>query len=650
MKRKIIILLSCCLISINLVIAQKSKIVLTIGDKKITKSEFERIYKKNNTSTVYDNKSVEEYLELFINYKLKVFEAERLGYDTAQSFLKELNGYREKLVEPYLKDEEIYEEFTKKAYERSKTEVNVSQILVRLNNNASQDDTLKAYERIMQIRERIVNGESFDEVARDASEDPSGQTKGGQMRWFNAFRVEYPFEEAAYKIPVGEISMPFRTTYGYHIIRINSYRPARGKIKMAHIMVRTTGDPIEETSNLKAKIDEYYKMLQNGENFADVAREYSEDINSGKIGGELKPLESGVLPDSIDDVIFSLKDSGDYTEPIQTEYGWHIFQLYRKIPVGTIEEIKPIVEKVSKRSDIELAISKANVKKIKKENNFIEYKDNLDKISEIIDSSVYKGDWDFAAAKNLIEPIFKIGNMEYLQKDLAEFISKSKYSANYSFDYIVYLKYNEFVDANVLKFKKSTLEDKFPELRYLMQEYHDGILLFNLTDNVVWSKAVKDTVGLEEFFEKNRLGKYVWQQRVDVSIYTILDSTLIEKTKKLASMRAKKEISKEELIAGLCPVDSIACVEIEDNLYEEKDNELIEKITWEKHASEVFQLEDKSVLVFINNILEPEPKLLSDVRGLVTADYQTYLEKEWIKELRNNYTIEVNKKVLKKVK
>lgn len=650
MKRTIIILITCLIFNYTFSQKDGDKVLLTIDDNKITKAEFERIYKKNNTSTVYDSKSAEEYLELFINYKLKVMEAERLGYDTVESFVKELNGYREHLIKPYLEDNIIKERYLKEAYERTKTEVNASHILVRFPTaNPRPEDTLKAYEKISEIRERIIAGEPFEEVARESSEDPSAKSNGGNLRWFTAFRMAYEFEDASYNLPVGELSMPIKTQYGYHIIKVNDKRQSKGKIKLAHIMIRTTRDSEEEVKKAREKINECYELLKNGQEFGDVAKKYSEDQSSARNGGKLRWLNSGVLADSLEAILYNMSDSGEYTEPMLLDFGWHIFQFLEKQPVDTYEEIKQDLKQSLNRNPRNKLIEKEKIETIKKENNFIEYKNNLENLLEIIDSSIYTDDWDYTVSEGLIEPIFKLGGEEYLQKDLAEYISRGKYRKYMSFDDILNRKFNEFVEKKVIAFEKSTIEDKYPELKHLLKEYHDGILLFNLTDSTIWSKAIKDTTGLEEFYE-NKKTNYMWEERVDASIYTIADSSLTDIAKKLALMRARKEISKEILISELCPVDSINCVDIEDNKFEKNDNELIDKLVWEKFNSKIFVVDDKIILVVINSVLEPAPKLLNEAKGLITADYQTYLDNEWVKELRNKYNIVVNRKVLKKIK
>ncbi len=651
MNRIIIILITSFLIS-NYTFSQKGgdKVLLTINDNEITKAEFERIYKKNNTSAVYDSKSVEEYLELFINYKLKVMEAERLGYDTVETFIKELDGYREHLIKPYLENNMIRERYLKEAYERTKTEVNASHILVRFqSNNPTPEDTLAAYKRITEIRQRIVDGEPFEEAARESSDDPSAKSNGGNLRWFNAFRMVYEFENAAYKIPVGELSMPFRTDYGYHIVKVNDKRPSKGKIKLAHIMIRTNKDSEEEVEKSRERIDECYELLKSGQEFGEVARKYSEDNSSARNGGVLRWLNSGILADSLENILYSMSDSGEYSEPMLLDFGWHIFQFLAKQPVGTYEEVKPDLEKKLDRNPRNKLIEKEKIETIKKENNFIEYKSNLENLVEILDSSIYEGEWDYTVSDGLIEPIFTMGGKEYLQKDLAEYISRGKYRKHLSFEYIVNSKYDEFVEKKIVAFEKSTLEGKYPELRNLLKEYHDGILLFNLTDSVIWSKAIKDTTGLEEFY-KSRKTNYMWEERVDASIYTLADSSLIDAARKLALMRAREEISKDVLISELCSNDSAVCVEIEDNKFEKNDNELIDKLVWEEFSNEIFDVDDKILLIVINSVLEPEPKQLDEARGLITADYQTYLDNEWVKELRNKYNIVVNRKVLKKIK
>jgi peptidyl-prolyl cis-trans isomerase SurA len=628
---------------------QEDEIILSIGDHEITRGEFERIYQKNNSSAVYDNKSVEEYLDLFINFKLKVIEAENLGYDTVKSFINELAGYREQLAKPYFEDKEYHEELLKEAYERTRNEVSASHILIRLEKDAAPKDTLLAYQKIMDIRKRILAGEPFAEVARATSDDPSAKTNAGYLGWFSAFQMIYPFENVAYNTEVGKISMPLRSRYGYHIVKVEGKRESPGSIRAAHIMVYASKDDPELRAEGEKKINECYERLKNGENFADLAAEYSDDKNTSSKGGDLNWIRSGIIPDDLESKIFSLKDSGDYTEPLPTSYGFHIFMLIGKKPLESFEELKPELEKKLARDSRGKQNEKLLVDRIKNENNFRLYRENLQPVIDVLDESIYDGTWDTSFAAELINPVISFGNRDYSQKEFAGFIAaKKQYNKAYTLNDIINERLEQFINEKAIEYEKSMLEVKHPEFKNLMDEYHDGILLFNLTDDMVWSKAVKDTAGLLEFYEKNK-NNYMWGDRINLSIYTFEDENLLKKVISIARKRAKKPISVLAVQTSLCGSDTIKCIQIEDKKLEKDDDSLNKEILWQKGYSLQQKAGDKMKVFWVNDIIPPEPKKLNETKGLVTADYQTYLEKEWIKSLRNKYEIVVHEDVLDKI-
>jgi peptidyl-prolyl cis-trans isomerase SurA len=628
---------------------QEDEIILSIGDHEITRGEFERIYQKNNSSAVYDNKSVEEYLDLFINFKLKVIEAENLGYDTVKSFINELAGYREQLAKPYFEDKEYHEELLKEAYERTRNEVSASHILIRLEKDAAPKDTLLAYQKIMDIRKRILAGEPFAEVARATSDDPSAKTNAGYLGWFSAFQMIYPFENVAYNTEVGKISMPLRSRYGYHIVKVEGKRESPGSIRAAHIMVYASKDDPELRAEGEKKINECYERLKNGENFADLAAEYSDDKNTSSKGGDLNWIRSGIIPDDLESKIFSLKDSGDYTEPLPTSYGFHIFMLIGKKPLESFEELKPELEKKLARDSRGKQNEKLLVDRIKNENNFRLYRENLQPVIDVLDESIYDGTWDTSFAAELINPVISFGNRDYSQKEFAGFIAaKKQYNKAYTLNDIINERLEQFINEKAIEYEKSMLEVKHPEFKNLMDEYHDGILLFNLTDDMVWSKAVKDTAGLLEFYEKNK-NNYMWGDRINLSIYTFEDENLLKKVISIARKRAKKPISVLAVQTSLCGSDTIKCIQIEDKKLEKDDDSLNKEILWQKGYSLQQKAGDKMKVFWVNDIIPPEPKRLNETKGLVTADYQTYLEKEWIKSLRDKYEIVVHEDVLDKI-
>jgi peptidyl-prolyl cis-trans isomerase SurA len=624
-------------------------VLLTIGDQPVSRSEFERIYHKNNRVDGYEQKSVEDYLELFINFKLKVLEAKNLGYDTMRSFVTELAGYREQLAKPYLQNKKVIESQIREAYDHTINEVNASHIMVKLSNNPSPADTLKAYQKIMEIRKRLMAGASFEKVAHDESDDPSAKQNDGRLGWFSAFMMVFPFENAAYHTPVGSISMPVRSKFGYHLIKVNAMRPALGEIRLAHIMTRAAKNETPDKIALaKEKIFKYYDMIKQGTSFSEVAQKYSEDAASAKTGGQMRWLKSGELPPDLEEAVYALNDSNQYTVPLQSDYGWHIFQLREKRPVGSYERMKNILEERIMSDERGKIAEQTKIAEIMKESGFVKYAENIDAVAQVMDSAVYNGTWNPAPAGDLIEPVFTIKDREYTQKDLAAFITQTKrYRKDQTLQQIARTKCEELINKELLAYESSQLDKKYPEFKYLMEEYHDGILLFNITDNEVWSKAVKDSAGLKDYFARHQ-GDYTWNERADVSVYTLKDAGKLGEVKKLAPKRYSRKWSSAEFIKMICKNDSVPCMTVTDGRYEQSDTAATGKFTWKKGSVTVSDKGRKVVIV--NAILPPSPKMLNEIRGQATADYQNYLDKEWIAKLRTKYPVTINQEVLKNVR
>lgn len=624
-------------------------ILLTIGDQPVMRSEFERIYHKNNRVDGYEQKSVEDYLDLFINFKLKVLEAKNQGYDTMRTFVTELSGYRDQLAKPYLQNRKVLESQIKEAYDHTVNEVNASHIMAKLPANPSPADTLTAFKKIMDIRKRLLAGEPFDKTAREESDDPSAKQNEGRLGWFSAFMMVFPFENAAYHTPVGSISMPVRSKYGYHLIKVNAIRPALGEIKLAHIMTRASkSESPEKIAAAKEKIFQYYDLLKKGNPFADLARKYSEDAGSAKTGGQMRWLKSGELPPDIEETVFALKDSNDYSVPLQSDYGWHIFQLQQKRPVASYEKMKSQLEERIMSDDRGKMAEQSKIAEIMKEAGFVKYTENIEAVAQVMDSSVYTGTWNPAPAGDLIEPVFKIHEREYTQNELAAYVTQTKrYRKELTLQQIVKNKCEELINKELIAYESSQLEQKYPDFKYLMEEYHDGILLFNITDNQVWSKAVKDSAGLKAYFAQHQ-GEYNWNERADVSVYALNDAGKLDQVKKLAPKRSAKKWSSAEFVKMVCQNDTVPCLSVTDGRYEQSDTAVTGKFPWKKGSVTVSNQGKKVVVV--NAILAPMPKTLQEIRGQATADYQNFLDQQWIAELRTKYPVTINQEVLKNVR
>jgi peptidyl-prolyl cis-trans isomerase SurA len=628
----------------------QDEVLLTIDGQPVMRSEFVRIYHKNNNIQGFENKTAAEYLELFINFRLKVHEALQLGFDTITSFRTELAGYREQLAEPYLQDRQLIDSMLQEAYYRTLNEVNASHIMVKLPPNPSASDTLKAYSRIMEIRKRLLAGESFEKIAREESDDPSAKINEGRLGWFSAFAMVLPFENAVYHLHIGELSLPVRSRYGYHIIRLNGERPSLGEIKLSHIMIRANrNDKKEILDKAKEKIDSCYQLLKSGSSFSDVAKKYSEDAGSAQSGGQMRWLRSGALPQEIEDIVFNLKDSGSYTTPVQSDYGWHIFRLDGKRPVASFNQMKSQLEQRIMADERGKISSESFLNALIKEYGLKQYPENISVLATLMDSSVYSGNWNSAIAGDLIEPVFTIDKREFTQNDLARYIVQTKqYRQNETLSDIVNRKCKELINKELIAFEKENLEKKYPEFRYLMEEYHDGILLFNIMDVMVWNKAISDTSGLRIYFDQHR-EDYRWKERADVSVYSLHDGSRLKLTRKLAGKRAKVNWPAAEMIKMICKQDTLPCVEIADHQYEKGESLPDHGFEWKKDFMKIVQDGTQIKVIYVNALLPPALKAFNEVRGQVTADYQNFLDKQWIETLRAKYPVVINYTVLNQI-
>lgn len=664
----------------TLLFAQKTDdpVLLTVGGENVTKSEFLKVYNKNNLKKdVIDKKSLEEYLDLYINFKLKVKEAESLGMDTVKKFITELAGYRKQLAQPYLVDKDVNDKLLQEAFDRMQWDIRASHILIKVSSTASPADTMAAYKKIMAIRDRIVKGESFAKLAVELSEDPSARdqaatgnrpfVKGnaGDLGYFTALDLVYPFETAAYNTKVGEISMPVRTDFGYHLIKVADKKAAMGKVQVAHLLITIPANSTKEDSaKLKAKIYEISDSIKAGASFEAMVKKYSDDKASAPKGGVLPWFGVNRMVPEFIVAISKLKNKGDISDPVQTTYGWHIIKFLDRKPAASVldsvkTELKSKIAKDSRSSKSKESM----VAKIKKEYNFNETDNALNDFCIVVDTipvsvksnaspiktfskdTLCYGKWTDEKYKNLSKIMFQLGDKTYTQKDFAVYL-KSK-SPNKKAESISNIKksYKQFTDDAAIDYEDSHLEAKYPEFKDLMKEYRDGILLFELTDQKVWTKAVKDTTGLASFYEKNK-NNYMWGDRVDATIYTCANPAIAKTVRKYVK---KGKLGNDEILK-LVNKDSQLNLKIESDKYSRKENDIIDTIPWVPGLSGDVTKDKSVAFVKITKLIPAEPKTLNEAKGMITADYQTYLEKEWITELKGKYPVVINKDVFSAIK
>ncbi|WP_276497818.1 peptidylprolyl isomerase [Pontibacter litorisediminis] len=519
----------------------KEPAIATLGSQPISTSEFRYVYEKNNggNDDAYTRESVADYLKLYTNFKLKVMEAESRGLDTTMAFKRELEGYKEQLAQPYLTEKSVTDQLVKEAYERMKQEVSASHILLSLAPDAAPADTLAAYNQAMELRKRAQSGEDFGKLAKEYSQDPSAADNGGKLGYFTALQMVYPFEDAAYKTAVGEVSMPVRTRFGYHLIKVNDKRQARGEAKVAHIMVRSTPNtPAADSLAAKQRIDAIYRRLQRGEQWEKLATEFSEDANTARNGGELPWFGTGRMIPAFEEAAFALQKPGDISKPVYTSYGWHIIKMIEKRSLPPYEDMEQhLRNKIAKDSRSELNKT-AFLRRIKQENSFTENAEVKAAALAKATDELLQGTWSYDESdKALKQTLFTIQGKNYTVGDFYTYVKAEQRSRNGgTAAHAMNLLYESFAEKSLLEYERNNLENKYNDYRMLVQEYHDGILLFQLMDEKVWSKAIEDTVGLRNYFNQNR-EKYKWGERADAIVISAANKDLLQQAQQQLNKR-----------------------------------------------------------------------------------------------------------------
>jgi len=637
MKRKIILFAGLAL-SAYAFSQQKDQVLMKINNKDITRSEFEYIYNKNNSNNELDKKSLDEYVNLFVNFKLKVSAAESEGVDTTKAFRDEFMGYRQQLAKSYLTDDSVDEANALSIYERLKENVEASHILIRCKPDATPEDSLEAYHKAERARQRILKGEDFEKVAREVSEDPSVKQNGGSLGYFSALQMVTPFEDTAYSLKNGEVSKPVRTEFGYHVIKVTNRRPDMGKVLVAHIFKFLPQDVTREQENkATVQIDSIYNALKNGADFAALAKICSDDQGTAPRGGELPWIGFHQTVKEFENVAFSL-NKDEISKPFRSPSGMHIVKLIDRKSIEPFEEKKDEIIRRMNRQERGNKGVEALVEKLKGEYKF-SYNDKVVNDVKSLMKNVQAGKDSLSStrAMNLSGDLFTLNGINYPVQGFVVWAKAQQGSSE------KLLK--DYASNSILAYEDSRLEQKYPEFGHLMQEYRDGILLFDISNRKVWDKASKDEKGLDTFFEENK-ANYKWDSpRFKGVIVHCKD----KKTAKAAEKLAKKNPQEEwvTIIRKTLNNDSTSVVKVEKGLFIKGDNKYVDKLKFKSGSFE--SVKDYPVTIVIGKMLKKGPESYKDVRGPVTADYQNYLEADWIKELRDKYKVEINQQILKTV-
>ncbi len=607
--------------------------IFVFGSTTINTDEFLYLYRKNHQKKEdFTDVKIQEYLDLFINFKLKVAEAYQRGFDTTAAFKKEFGSYKEELKKPYQAGKDDLDKLTHEAYERLGEEVKASHILISIKQDPSPADTLEAYQKISEIRNKLIAGSDFQALAREFSQDPSAKANGGDLGYFTAMQMVYPFEQAAYTTTVGEISPLVRTRFGYHILKIQDRRKSKGEIEVSHILLRTG------TSNdgkVKNSIFEIYDQLKGGRNWDELCKEFSEDTNTKNSGGRLRPFGVGALASvpEFEAVSFSLQQPGEISDPFQSGVGWHIIRLEKKIPLPPFKEMEASLKRRVSR-DERLQISQtALITKRKKEFEFIEMLPTKQYIFSQADSSLIKGNWNYTGIEEeKAKPLFSLQSKNIFLNEFIAYIIANQTKNALSPSAYMTLLYDKFINESMNIIEEQKLIAENVDYRLLLNEYKEGILLFEIMEREVWNKASEDSLGQHIYYNEHQ-DKYKAGDRIEARIFSTSDKAFLDeigmKIEKGDTLR-KEDLKKFKSIQN-------------NRAYEKGDNKVIDRINWVIGVQKT-EADGMHYLVEVNRLRPPGGKSFEEARASIISDYQDALEKAWVAQLRQKYPVKINKK------
>lgn len=639
---------SCMLALSSGAVAQDTdQALLTVDGKPVDKDELVYLISKGkNTDTPTVGVSREEFeenLDLFINYKLKIREAEALGLDRSEEFSREFESFKETLIYPYLIKNSLEEGELRKAYSRMQEVVRASHILFQFPPNSSSEDSLIVLKMALKVRGEIENGASINELAVQYSDDPSAKANKGDLGYFTSLQMVQPFEDAAYNLQVEQLSDPVLSNFGYHIIQVKDRQPNPGQVRVSHILVRFDAvDPTQE-ENARRKISDIYAEIQKESTiWEDIVKTFSEDPATNQRGGILPWFGVGNMIPELEMAAFSLTEIGEVSPPLKTQYGYHILRLEEKKPISSFEEMEETIRsKILK--DSRSGMIQSQVVAIQKARyGFVEDENSVANLAQALNPTT-KSSFESSLRANSLEnsPLFTLQGKTYTASDLAAFMKNEEINPKIkggTFD----IWYDRFVAKTLSKTEEKDLEANNKEYQMLLKEYRDGILLFSLMNQEVWQKGITDSLGQVEFYRKN-IDRYQWKDRVEAFLVKVLDQSQLENARKSLSGNGYNQALIQEFNANYKANTPLA-YQTESGTFEYGDHLVLSKINMNQSYQEI-EVNGTLYLVILGQKFPAEPRKFEESRGLVIRDYQEFLDQSLIQSLKSKYPIQINSQV-----
>ncbi|WP_018615126.1 foldase protein PrsA [Segetibacter koreensis] len=640
MKKIALALIS--IIIVNYSIAQN---VFTYGNKAVTKDEFVKAFNKNPNISGNRKKALQDYLDLYIRFKLKVQAAYDAGLDKDATQQNELQNFRNQLADNIINEQANLKALAKEALERSQKEIHLAQVFIEVPGNA---DTAEAYNNIHTAYKQLKEGKDFGTVSQQFSTDESTKQTKGDLGFISVFTLPYDLENIAYNLPTNSFSAPVRTKAGYHIFKKIGERKSLGSRRVAQILISFPPDATAEEKNIASrKADSIYNLLVKGTSFEDLAAKVSNDLSSNNNKGELPEFTSGTYSPEFESVAFSLQKPGDFSKPFQTSYGYHILKLIEAKPVpdpNNPAALATLEEQVAKDNRME----KSKKELIDKKLALIKYKPanfNEKALFIFTDSDISNPNTKNVKGINENTLLFSFAKQNIKASDWVQFVKSSESAAGRNAKENYSELFKKFIQASADDYYRKHLDDYNSGFSQQVKEFKEANLLFGVMEKNVWSKANTDTAGLIQYYNLHK-SKYKWPASADAIIVTC-------KTQKLAEemqQKLKDSLSNWRKITANNGNDVTADsgrFELGQLAVAERTNFTPGLLTYPvKNTSD----ESYTFNYVIRVYQGPDDRTFEDARGMVISDYQQEIEDKWIEELKKKYPVKVNEAVFRTIK
>lgn len=619
-------------------------VLMTVNGKKVHKSEFEYLYHKNNQQQTQPQ-SIDDYLTMFIDYKLKVADAETAKLDTTKQFIDEFRSSCNELAQPYMIDSLALNELINEAYGHVRENVNVSHLM--LYGGATQAENDSVVNLLESLRNQVLTGTAnWDETVAKYTVDRGTRDNGGLMGWLTPGAFPWPFEKAAYATPEGQISPVVNSGFGYHIIRVNGRRPAPGEVNASHILLLTANKTPQEQEQAKMRIDSLYTLLQNGADFAELATQYSEDPGSAARGGDLGWFGPGRMVAPFDSAAFAIPDRS-FSKPFRTNFGWHIIYRFTSRPVASLPEVKQTLINQINADERGQIPYRVRMEQLTAQHNGKVLDKGIDRVMDIIKKA---GVYDTTVAKSLADCKIEVAQVNNEKFPMSAAMRNIPTFTSTDMDYVRTFIANAAAslrDAQVIEAERARMINDNPDYRNLVNEYRDGILLFDISNRKVWDKAAKDKIGQDNYFAAHRTN-YKWDAPKFKGYIVFAKNDSVLQEAKAYCDKLNEDFNQDTFVT-LVKDKFGKDIRVERVIAAQGENPITDYLAFgAPKPNDPKKIRWNDYFAFRGKVID-QPEEAADVRGLVITDYQNYLEKEWINYLHKRYKVKVDNKVLKTV-